>query len=233
MLLQKAIFGAMANTKTALIIGATGLTGQQCLNELLASKAYSKVIALVRKPLAMQNPKLEVQEVDFDKLDNYKAVIKADDIYCAMGTTIGKAGSQQAFKKVDYDYPLQIAEIALWNGAKKFILVSSLGADANSSVFYSRTKGELEEALKKMNYTALLIFRPSILLGDRTEKRVGEQIGRFVAEKFSFLFAGPLQKYKGTPVSLLAKQMVKAANTDSYNGVVVIENDAIFEMAKK
>jgi uncharacterized protein YbjT (DUF2867 family) len=223
----------MANTKTALIIGATGLTGEQCLNELLATQAYSKVIALVRKPLNIQNPKLEVQVVDFDKLDNFKTVIKADDIYCTMGTTIGKAGSQEAFKKVDYEYPLKTAEIALWNGAKKFILVSSLGADANSSVFYSRTKGELEEALKKLNYTALLIFRPSILLGDRTEKRVGEQIGRFVAEKFSFLFAGPLQKYKGTPVSLLAKQMVKAANTDSYKGAMVIENEAIFEMAKK
>jgi len=223
----------MANTKTALIIGATGLTGEQCLNELLANQAYSKVIALVRKPLAIQNTKLEVQVVDFDTLDNFKTVIKADDIYCTMGTTIGKAGSQKAFKKVDYEYPLKTAEIALWNGAKKFILVSSLGADANSSVFYSRTKGELEEALKKLNYTALLIFRPSILLGDRTEKRVGEQIGRFVAEKFSFLFAGPLQKYKGTPVSLLATQMVKAANNNNYKGVVIIENDEIFELAKK
>jgi uncharacterized protein YbjT (DUF2867 family) len=203
------IFGTMA--KTALIIGATGLVGEQCLNELLNSVAYEKVIALTRKPIKSPKAKLQCLVTDFENLDSLKDQLKADDIFCAIGTTIAKAGSKEAFRKVDFEIPLKVAEIAKQNGATRFILVSSLGADAKSSVFYSKVKGELEEAVKKLRYDWLVIFRPSILLGDRKEKRTGEQIGRFVAEKFSFLFAGPLRKYAGTPVYLLSKKMVRVA----------------------
>lgn len=220
------------STRTALLIGATGLTGEQALNDLLNSATYSKVIAVVRKPLSLHHPKLESLVVDFENLEKYKAQLKADDVYCAIGTTIGKAGSKEAFKKVDYDYPLQIAEIALWNGARRFILVSSAGADAKSMIFYSRTKGELEEALKNLKYEALIIFRPSILLGDRKEQRTGEEIGRFVAEKLSFLFAGPLKAYKGTPVDMLAAVMVKLGS-GTVKGIRIIENAEIFELAGK
>lgn len=220
------------STRTALLIGATGLTGEQVLHELLNSAIYSKVIAVVRKPLSLHHPKLESLVVDFDNLDKYKAQIRADDVYCAIGTTIAKAGSKEAFTKVDYEYPLQIAKIALWNGARRFILVSSAGADAKSVIFYSKTKGELEEALKLLKYEALIIFRPSILLGDRKEQRTGEAIGQFVAEKLSFLFAGPLKAYKGTPVDILAAQMVKLG-TGSTKGVRIVENAEIFELAEK
>ena len=220
----------MAN-KTALVIGATGLVGEETLKQLLQSQQYSKVIALTRKPLGFTDAKLENPVVDFDKAEQYKS-IKADDIYCAMGTTIGKAGSQAAFRKADFEIPLRLAELALKNGAAKFMLVSSLGADAKSNVFYSRTKGELEQALIKLKFKTLLIFRPSILLGDRKEKRTGEAIGRFAAEKLSFLFAGPLAKYKGTPVDLLAKAMIIEASGNK-TGVNIIENDEIFVIAKK
>lgn len=220
------------NTRTALIIGATGLTGEQLLQQLLNNATYSKVIAVVRKPLAIHHPKLENLVVDFSNLELYKAQLKADDVYCAIGTTIGKAGSQEAFKKVDYDYPLQIAELALWNGARRFILVSSMGADAKSGIFYSRTKGELEEAIKALRYEAVIIFRPSILLGDRKEQRTGEEIGRFVAEKLSFLFAGPLKAYRGTPVDMLAAQMIKLG-TGNEKGNRIVENGEIFQLAGK
>lgn len=219
------------SNKTALIIGATGLVGEETLKELLQSADYGKVIALTRKLLNLKNAKLENPVVDFDKPEQYKA-IKADDVYCAMGTTIGKAGSQAAFKKVDFEIPLQVAEFALKNGAAKFILVSSMGANAKSAIFYSRVKGELEEALIKLKYKAVIIVRPSILLGDRKEKRTGEAIGRLVSEKLSFLFAGPLAKYKGTPADLLARVMVKLAN-DGKQGIRVIENDEIFVAAEK
>jgi uncharacterized protein YbjT (DUF2867 family) len=149
-----------------------------------------------------------------------------------MGTTIGKAGSQAAFRRVDFEIPLLVAKQALDNGAAKFILVSSMGADAKSMVFYSRTKGELEQALSQLKYKAVLIFRPSILLGNRKEYRAGEAIGRFAAEKLSFLFAGPLAKYKGTPVDLLAKAMIKEAG-ENVSGVRIIENNEIFEIAEK
>jgi uncharacterized protein YbjT (DUF2867 family) len=217
--------------KTALVIGATGLVGEETLKQLLHSDNYNKVIALTRKPLTFKNAKLENRVVDFDKPEEYNN-IKADDVFCAMGTTIGKAGSQAAFKKVDFEIPLSVAEFALKNGATQFILVSSMGANAKSAVFYSRTKGELEQALMKLKYKGLIIVRPSILLGDRKEHRAGEEVGRFVAEKLSFLFAGPLAKYKGTPVDLLAGVMIKLANDDK-QGARIIENDEIFVAAGK
>jgi len=220
----------MAN-KTALIIGATGLVGEETLKQLLSSNQYDKVIALTRRPLDFKNARLEDPVVDFDKPGQYNK-IKADDVYCAMGTTIGKAGSQAAFKRVDFEIPMQVAQAALDNGASKFILVSSMGADAKSQIFYSRTKGELEQALSTLKYKAVLIFRPSILLGDRKEHRTGEAIGRFAAEKLSFLFAGPLAKYKGTPAGLLARAMIKTA-AENVTGVQIIENDKIFEIAAK
>ena len=122
--------------------------------------------------------------------------------------------------------------MALKNGATTIASVSSMGADAKSLVFYSRTKGELEQALANLKYQAVLIFRPSILLGDRKESRTGEAIGRYAAEKLSFIFAGPLRKYKGTPVSLLAKAMITEANKDM-TGTHIIENEEIFEIAEK
>lgn len=212
--------------KTALILGATGLTGEECLKELLASPNYEKVVAVTRKPLEIANEKFQNVVVDFEKLDDYKNKIKADDVYSALGTTIGKAGSQKEFRRVDFEVPKQIAEIALWNGAKKFILVSSLGADSTSGIFYSKVKGELEDELRKMGYETVIIFRPSILLGDRKENRAGEKMGRWFAEKFSFVFSGPLKKYAGTPVSVLGKKMVEYANKD-FKGDKVVENEEI------
>ena len=225
------LFLKQMTNKTALVIGATGLVGEETLKQLLKCADYNKVIALTRKPLSLKNAKFENPVVDFDKPEQYNS-IKADDVFCAMGTTIGKAGSQAAFRRVDYEIPLAVAEFALKNGAAKFILVSSMGANAKSAIFYSRTKGELEQALAKLKYKALIIVRPSILLGDRKEQRTGEAIGRFVAEKLSFLFAGPLAKYKGTPVDLLAGVMIKLANEDK-TGVRIVENDEIFEIAEK
>jgi uncharacterized protein YbjT (DUF2867 family) len=223
-------FGRMS--KTALIIGATGLTGQQCLIELLDSLAYEKLIVLSRTKLQTTNGKLQNIITDFKNLESLHAQLGADHVYCCIGTTIAKAGSQEAFRHVDYEIPLEVAEMAKRNGAEKFILVSSLGADASSSIFYSKVKGQLEQALAALNYKSLLIFRPSILLGDRKEKRTGEAIGQFAAEKLSFLFAGPLKKYRGTPVDTLAKVMVKLAN-ETTPKVRIIENEEIFVLADK
>ena len=220
----------MAN-KTALVIGATGLVGEETLKQLLQSASYDKVITLTRRPLDINNPKLENLVVDFDNPEK-DSNIKADDVYCAMGTTISKAGSQAAFKRVDFEIPMQVAQQALNNGAAKFILVSSMGADAKSMVFYSRTKGELEQALAALKYKTVLVFRPSILLGNRKEHRTGEAIGRFAAEKLSFIFSGPLAKYKGTPARLLARAMIKKAG-ENLSGFHIIENDEIFKIAGK
>lgn len=214
--------------KNALILGATGLVGEECLRLLLQDQNYSNVKALVRRPLSIHHHKLQVIIADFEKLHSISQEINADDVFCCIGTTIGKAGSQQAFRKVDFDIPLQTATLALLNGAQQFILCSSIGADAASSVFYSRVKGELENEVSKLGYKSVIIFRPSILLGDRKEQRTGEAIGRFVAEKFSFLFAGPLKKYAGAPITILAKKMVELANAGN-KGIRIFENEEIIQ----
>lgn len=219
-------------TKTALIIGSTGLVGEHCLQELLASPHYDKVIALVRKDPGITNPKLKTIVADFDKLDTLATEIKADDVFNTMGTTIAKAGSQEAFKKVDVDIPLAVAKIAKANGAKRFLSVSSLSANPKSPVFYSRMKGVLEEELKKVGFESLVIFRPSLLMGNRKEKRVGEGIAQSVYSAFSFVFVGAIKKYKGTPADSLAEVMVALAN-DGKTGVRIIENDEILEIAEK
>ncbi len=214
--------------RTALILGATGLVGEECLRLLLLNPNYSNVKALVRRPLSIHHHKLQVIVTDFDKLHDTSQEINADDVFCCIGTTIGKAGSQAAFRKVDFDIPLQTATVALLNGAQQFILCSSMGADASSSIFYSRVKGELENEISKLGYKSVIIFRPSILLGDRKEQRIGEAIGRFVAEKFSFLFAGPLKKYAGTPIQVLAKKMVDSAS-EGNKGIRIFENEEIIQ----
>lgn len=227
------IFGRMQ--KTALVIGATGLVGEQCVNELLNSVAYGKVIVLVRRKPEIKHRKLETIITDFENLDAIAAQLKADDVFCAMGTTIGVAGSKEAFRRVDFEIPLKVAQFAKQNGATKFLLVSSMGADASSGIFYNKVKGELEEALKKLKYNWLIIFRPSLLLGDRKEKRTGEAIARFAFDKLSFLFAGPLKKYSGTPVYVLGRLMVKLAqetvpsSVERIQVIRIIENEEILK----
>lgn len=218
--------------KTALLIGATGLVGEQCLQELLASSAYVKVIALTRKKTEQHDSKLVNIVTDFENLEAIKQQLKCDDVFCAMGTTIAKAGSQAAFRRIDFEIPLQVAELTLQNGAKKFLLVSSIGADASSLAFYTRVKGEIENALMKMKFESVLVFRPSILLGNRKETRRAEEVGRFFAEKLSFLFAGPLKKYRGTPANLLAKVMVYLAQ-EKKKAIRIIENEEILEIAEQ
>ena len=220
------IFGAMA--KTALIIGATGLVGGHCLNELLASPAYDKVLALTSCALTISNPMMVNVVTNFDDQDALLRHVPCDDVYCAIGTTIAKAGSQEAFKNVDLIIPAMIARLAHVKGARKFILVSSLGANAGSMVFYNKIKGQLENTLKQQGYQSLIIFRPSILMGERSEKRSGEAIAQAVARKLPFLFSGPFKKYQGTPADLLAKKMVAAAQQNT-TGVRIIENDEIMK----
>ena len=160
--------------KTALIAGASGLTGGYLLNLLLESPEYSSVIAYVRKSSGLTHPKLKEIVVDWETLQE---PVAAEDIFCCLGTTIKKAGSQEAFRRVDYNYPLQLAQLQYRGGSQQFLLVSAMGADAKSSIFYSRVKGELENALQSIGYKSLHIFRPSFIAGPRKESRTGEKIG--------------------------------------------------------
>jgi len=195
--------------RTALIAGATGLVGSLCLKQLLADPAYDQVIAISRRPVPESHPKLSQKIGDFDKLGQLTS-IAADDAVCALGTTIRKAGSQDAFRKIDLGYSKAFADLALAGGAQQFALVSSAGANHRSSNFYLRTKGEIEDAVKALPFTSVHIFQPGFLMGSRSEQRPSEGIGLALAKALQFAFIGGLRKYRPILASTVAAAMVAA-----------------------
>ncbi|MEI7726563.1 MAG: oxidoreductase [Bacteroidota bacterium] len=210
--------------KTAMISGATGLVGEQLLNQLLSDPAYAKVIAMVRKPLEMTHEKLEQQVIDFAQLPAALAGIKADDGYCCLGTTLKTAGSKEKQYVIDHDYVVWFAQGCHNAGVSRFAVVSSIGANAESSNFYLRTKGEMERDLKKIPFTALSILQPSFLLGERREFRSGEKIGIAVMKALNPLMVGGLKKYRGVQVSVVAGCMIKQICSEKV-GVTIIQSD--------
>ena len=172
----------MSLDKSIALFGATGLVGSECLRLLLDDGSFSRVMIFTRRPLSVtpdgvaDRPKLETHVLDFEQIERFGKALAVDQIVCTLGTTIRKAGSQQEFRKVDFDYPLEIARIALAQGARHFLLVSALGANAGSRWFYTRVKGELEAAILALPFRSHTIVRPSLLLGKRAEFRLGEKI---------------------------------------------------------
>ena len=162
---------------TVMLVGATGLVGQCCLGQLVAQQSISSVRALVRRPFARpQAGKVDVCVADFNQLQSHASWFAVDAVVCALGTTIAKAGSQAGFRQVDFDLPLQIAQLAKEQGARQFVLVSALGADAQSRVFYNRVKGELEQAIKAIGFESVTVAQPSLLKGQRAEFRLAERV---------------------------------------------------------
>ena len=212
--------------KTALIIGSTRLIGAQLLQLLLGSQEYEKVITFVKRDAGIKHPKLIQYIIDFDKPETYQDFVKGDDFFCTIGTTIKKAGSKPAFKKVDFEYPKQFATIALHHKVKQFLIVSSLGADANAANFYLKTKGEIEAFLKQCTFESVTVLQPSLLLGNRTEFRLGEKIGTFFMKMTSFLFVGSLKKYKPIESETVAKALFTIAQNNR-KGFQINESDAI------
>lgn len=209
------------NSKTALVVGATGLIGNLLVHQLVDSPLYEKVKVLVRKSLNWQHPRLQQITFDFDHPNGLLA--QADDIFCCLGTTMKKAGSKEAFRKVDYQYPLDIARLGLTNGAKQFGIVTAMGADTNSLFFYNRVKGEIERDLSALNYPALLIFRPSLLLGNRGENRFGEKFAEGAMKLLNPLIPA---KYKGIEGSKVANAMVTTMQ-QGLTGKHVFESDQL------
>jgi uncharacterized protein YbjT (DUF2867 family) len=210
--------------KTAIVIGATGLVGSTLIKQLLDNSTYSKVVLLLRKPLNISHSKLVQEVIDFDKLDVSKIV--GDDLFCAMGTTIRKAGSQEAQYKIDCTYPYEIGKIAKANGVKQYILVSAVGASFESSNFYLRTKGDVEQKIQSLDFQNFVSLRPSMLYGNREEFRVGEKIGIVLAKMISPLLFGSLRKYCGIEASDVAKAMQRFAN-QGLSGIKYVEYDEI------
>lgn len=207
--------------KTALVAGATGLIGEQLLRLLLQSDQYDKVIALVRREIT-DHPKLEQRTIDLGDEKDYEG-LKADDVFCCLGTTIKKAGSKENFRKVDLHYPLILAQAMKHNGAKQYLIVTALGANKNSSIFYNQVKGEVEDAISKIGFDSIHIFRPSLLIGDRKEKRSAEDAAKWFYKVFGFLIPS---KYKGINVSKIARAMLALA-AEHERGIFIHESDVL------
>lgn len=195
--------------RTAVVAGATGLVGSHCLRRLSSDLTYSSVIALVRKNARATDGRVAERAVNFDSLDLGELPPGAD-VFCALGTTIRKAGSQEAFRRVDFGYVASLAKQSLDRGARQFTVVSSVGAEASTANFYLKTKAEMEAAISSMPFHAIHIARPSFLIGHREETRPGERIGIAVARTLGFVLAGGLRKYKAIEAETVAAALITA-----------------------
>ncbi|HEU0051777.1 MAG TPA: NAD(P)H-binding protein [Longimicrobium sp.] len=215
--------------RSALLLGATGLVGGHLLDLLLADDAFARVIVIGRRPVDRSQPKLEQRTADFARLEEHADAFAADDVFCCLGTTIRAAGSQEAFYRVDHDYPLAAARLASERGAKRFLLVTAMGASPGSRVFYNRVKGEVERDVSALPFEGIAILRPSLILGERAERRPAEAAAQVAGRALGFLFAGPLRKYRAIEAGTIARAMVRLAKEDA-RGVRVVENDELLEL---
>lgn len=209
--------------KTALLAGATGLIGSHLLPLLLQSERYAKVIVVGRRAVPVIHPKLVQVNTELDQLEAVRLRLIADDVFCCLGTTMAQAGSKEAFFKVDFLYVVQLAAVSASNFASQLMVVSSMGADAESPFYYNRVKGEMEAAVRQTPFRAIHIFRPSLLLGERARPRLGERIGAGLLRLLAPLMRGPLLKYRAVPGAAVAAAMLRAAEDDG-GGVRVHES---------
>lgn len=218
------------STRAALLLGATGLVGRHLLDRLLADDTYARVTTLGRRRLERSHPRLGHHVVDFDRLGEHAALFAVDDVFCCLGTTMKQAGTREAFRRVDHDYPLRAAELAAENGARQYLLVSSTGADASSLFFYNRVKGEVEAAIQRLDFEGVYLLRPSLLTGDRAEQRAGEKMAERVLDTLSFALRGPLGFLRPTAAEDVAEALLRLARQQP-GGVQVYEPDDIRRIA--
>lgn len=215
----------------AIITGATGLIGNNLLHQLLNHPSYSKVTAIVRTEIPLQHPKFKQLVVDFDRIENHHDYIKGDVVFCALGTTKSKTPDQEQYRKIDYQYPLDIAFIAHQNGITQYHLVSSLGANANSSVYYTKLKGEVERDLKSIPFKAVHIYRPSLLDGDRKEHRNAERFMIGLMRVLNPLLIGSLKKYRSIKIETVASAMLKQS-LKQLDGIYTYDSDQIVQLGE-
>ena len=206
------------------------MIGNELLQQLIRGRQYHTITVLSRHEIETNSKRVETIIVDYDQLTD-KDLPKADDVFCCLGTTMDKAGSKDAFRQVDHDYPLRLAEITHRQGAQQYLLVSAMGADPHAYFFYSQVKGEVEQAIAEVGFETLCIFRPSTLLGERTETRIGEQVAQVVMQGAAPLMVGGLKKYQAIPAETVAEVMVHIARKE-LKGLYVFESDKIQELAK-
>ncbi|MBY7737438.1 NAD(P)H-binding protein [Paenibacillus polymyxa] len=213
--------------RKAVVVGGTGLVGGYVVRELLVQKEYTRVMVLGRRPLDIKHPKLEQALIDWEQPQKSAFALEGvDDVFCCLGTTMKKAGSKEQFRQVDLGYPVLTAQLGKEAGAVQMLAISAMGADPDSRVFYNRTKGEAEEALAAIGLPALHLFRPSLILGARSERRFGEVAATIVMKALDGLMTGRFASYRAIPASFIARAMVRIALAQA-SGVHIYPNDII------
>jgi len=197
--------------KTAIILGATGLTGSILLKNLLKDPVYEKIKLFSRSTADMNSPKIEEHLIDMFQLEKHSEAFKADVVFCCIGTTKSKTPDKETYKKIDYGIPVTAAKLAKQNGIETFIVISAMGADANSSIFYNKTKGEMQRDVLSQNIKNTYILQPSLIVGDRDENRFGEKVATFFMKTFGFLIP---KKYKMIKAETIAEAMLALAKKE-------------------
>jgi len=213
------------SNKSVLLLGATGLVGGECLKLLINDSAFNRIVVLTRSPLHALSQHIEHHQIDFESPPSFERYLGVDTVICALGTTIRKAGSREAFRRVDFDYPLMFAKLALKAGARHFLLVSSSGANPKSGIFYARVKGELEVELQKLEYSAVSIFRPSLLLGHRKELRLGEILSKAVSCPVNFMIP---KSFRPIHAARVAEAIVREAR-EGQAGMSIVRNQDMLQ----
>ena len=215
--------------KTALVFGSTGLVGGHLLDQLIKNENYNKIKLFVRSEIIINELKVEIVKTDFNNMEKHKEEMTGDHCYFCIGTTKQNSPDKDEYRRVELDLPKQIAQITKSNSVNSFVFVSSGYADPNSSGDYLKFKGLVEKELKRLSFNKLGIMRPSFLIGDRKEKRLGEKLGIFVFKLLSPLFLGPLKKMKPIHSEKVAKAMIKISNGDFRQQV--FESNEIVEIS--
>ena len=215
--------------KTALVFGSTGLVGGHLLDQLIKNENYNKIKLFVRSEIIINDLKVEIVKTDFNNMEKHKEEMTGDHCYFCIGTTKQNLPDKDEYRKVELDLPKQIAQITKSNSVNSFVFISSGYADPNSSGDYLKFKGLVEEELKRLSFNKLGIMRPSFLIGDRKEKRLGEKLGIFVFKLLSPLFLGPLKKMKPIQSEKVAKAMITISNGDFRQQV--FESNEIVEIS--
>ena len=212
--------------RTALVAGASGLTGSHLIKFLCNNEAYEKVTIIVRQAVSYSHPKLtiKIKNLDQVKTNDFEGV---DDFFCCLGSTMKKAGSKEAFEQVDLLAPVQMAKHAQAQGAKHMLVISAMGANPNSSIYYNRIKGKMEEQVSELQLPQVSIFRPSLLMGDRQEFRLGERLGAIFMNLLKSSFIGPLKKYRAIEAQQVAFAMMQKALSTQSKSVSIYESEEI------
>jgi len=221
--------GRIVEKRTALIAGASGLTGSHLVHYLCENELYEKVIIIVRKALSYSHPKLVIKIKNLDQVKE-KDFEGVDDFFCCLGTTMKKAGSKEAFEQVDLIAPVQMGKYAVSQGVKHMLVITAMGANRHSKVYYNRVKGMMEEKVSDFPLPYVSIFRPSLLVGHRQEFRLGERVGELAMKVLKPAFIGPLKKYRAIEAKQVAYAMMQKALAPSLKGVAIYESESMAQV---